>query len=208
MRHAYVRAAAVSGMHATAQSSVAAPSQDVKEEKMVTTRSGLKYVDKRIGKGAPVQPGQLLILDYRCGHSSMPCATMRQHEHASGGPQYGHAAPHQRTAALHCKSCTEAQAKVCGARAGRRQMGRYLRTQRSVESPSCSSTGRGRSRVAYAGAWRRRSAACGQVGHAVPCRHARGTQGHTALPYMPAAGSTTGITVLIIGLRDVCLSPP
>jgi hypothetical protein len=32
---------------------------------VVTTRSGLKYVDTRIGGGAPVQPGQLLILDYR-----------------------------------------------------------------------------------------------------------------------------------------------
>ena len=31
------------------------------------TRSGLKYVDKRIGGGAPVQPGLLMILDYRFG---------------------------------------------------------------------------------------------------------------------------------------------
>ena len=39
--------------------------QDVKEQRVVTTSSGLKYVDMRIGGGAPVQPGQLLILDYR-----------------------------------------------------------------------------------------------------------------------------------------------
>ena len=38
----------------------------MKEARVVTTRSGLQYVDKRIGGGAPVQPGQLLILDYRC----------------------------------------------------------------------------------------------------------------------------------------------
>ena len=34
---------------------------------MVVTRSGLKYVDKRIGGGAPVQPRLLMILDYRFG---------------------------------------------------------------------------------------------------------------------------------------------
>lgn len=45
--------------------------QDVKEERLVTKRSGLKYVDVRIGGGAPVQPGQLLILDYRSNHAAL-----------------------------------------------------------------------------------------------------------------------------------------
>lgn len=42
------------------------PSQDVAEEKIVTTRSGLKLADVRIGGGAPVNQGMLVILDYRC----------------------------------------------------------------------------------------------------------------------------------------------
>lgn len=33
----------------------------------MTTASGLKYADKRIGGGAPVSKGLLLILDYRSG---------------------------------------------------------------------------------------------------------------------------------------------
>jgi FKBP-type peptidyl-prolyl cis-trans isomerase len=39
--------------------------QDVVEEKFVTTPSGLKYADKRIGGGAAVSKGLLLVLDYR-----------------------------------------------------------------------------------------------------------------------------------------------
>ena len=39
--------------------------QDVKEEKVVTTKSGLKIADVRIGGGTPVNQGMLVILDYR-----------------------------------------------------------------------------------------------------------------------------------------------
>ena len=39
--------------------------QDVKEQTPVSTASGLTYVDKRIGGGAPVTNGFLIVLDYR-----------------------------------------------------------------------------------------------------------------------------------------------
>ncbi|BDA42776.1 Peptidyl-prolyl cis-trans isomerase FKBP17-2, chloroplastic [Coccomyxa sp. Obi] len=39
--------------------------KDVKEQKVVRTASGLTYVDKRIGGGAPVTKGFLILLDYR-----------------------------------------------------------------------------------------------------------------------------------------------
>ena len=39
--------------------------QDVREEKVITTKSGLKYADMRIGGGTPVHQGMLVILDYR-----------------------------------------------------------------------------------------------------------------------------------------------
>ncbi|KAK9909539.1 hypothetical protein WJX75_003819 [Coccomyxa subellipsoidea] len=39
--------------------------KDVKDQKIITTPSGLKYVDRRIGGGAPVERGFLIILDYR-----------------------------------------------------------------------------------------------------------------------------------------------
>ncbi len=34
------------------------------EEKVVTTPSGLKYVDLAVGQGAPVQPGKRVTVDY------------------------------------------------------------------------------------------------------------------------------------------------
>ena len=40
-------------------------SQDVGEEKIVTTRSGLKLADVRVGGGTSVNQGMLVILDYR-----------------------------------------------------------------------------------------------------------------------------------------------
>lgn len=39
--------------------------QDVREEEVITTKSGLKYADVRIGGGTPVNQGMLVILDYR-----------------------------------------------------------------------------------------------------------------------------------------------
>ena len=39
--------------------------QDVGEAKTVTTRSGLKLTDVRVGGGTPVNQGMLVILDYR-----------------------------------------------------------------------------------------------------------------------------------------------
>ena len=45
--------------------SIVSSFQDVTIGKVVTTGSGLRYTDKRVGGGQPVTQGFLVILDYR-----------------------------------------------------------------------------------------------------------------------------------------------